>query len=60
MQRQNMTIVGRATLYFVVVTLDSLLKKISICFQSSSPKNGETGHHRAEPLTPSSPPLVEA
>lgn len=30
MQRQNMTIVGCATLYFVVVTLDSLLKNLHL------------------------------
>lgn len=31
-------------------------QKSSICFESSSPKNGETGHREARPLTPSLPP----
>lgn len=30
--------------------------KSSICFESSSLKNGETGHREARPLTPSPPP----
>lgn len=28
----------------------------SVCFESSSPKNGETGHREARPLTPPPPP----